>query len=43
LIRGVEARHHDQKHRLTDNEDVIEGRTDKINGRVLRAAFLWKA
>jgi protein PhnA len=39
LKRGIMIRNID----LTDNEDEIEGRTDKINGRVLRAEFLWKA
>lgn len=29
--------------RLTDNEDEIEGRTDKIKGLVLRTEFLKKA
>ena len=29
--------------RLTDNEDEIEGRTDKIKGLVLRKEFLKKA
>jgi protein PhnA len=29
--------------RLTDNEDEIEGRTDKIKGPVLRTEFLRKA
>ena len=28
---------------LTDNEDEIEGRTDKIKGLVLRTEFLKKA
>jgi protein PhnA len=39
LKRGIMIRNID----LTDNEDEIEGRTNKINGRVLRAEFLWKA
>lgn len=29
--------------RLTDNEDEVEGRTDKIKGLVLRTEFLKKA
>src|SRR5260370_3890384 len=29
--------------RLTDNEDEIEGRTDKVKGLVLRTEFLKKA
>jgi protein PhnA len=29
--------------RLTDNEDEIEGRTDKVKGLVLRTEFLRKA
>ena len=29
--------------RMTDNEDEIEGRTDKIKGLVLRTEFLKKA
>jgi protein PhnA len=28
---------------LTDNEDEIEGRTDKVKGLLLRAEFLKKA
>jgi protein PhnA len=34
VIRGI---------RLTDNEDEIEGRTDKIKGLVLRTEFLKKS
>ncbi|WP_031335934.1 alkylphosphonate utilization protein [Rhodopseudomonas sp. B29] len=34
MIRGI---------RLTDSEDEIEGRTDKIKGLVLRTEFLKKA
>jgi protein PhnA len=34
VIRGIH---------LTDNEDEIEGRTDKVNGLVLRTEFLKKA
>lgn len=34
VIRGI---------RLTDSEDEIEGRTDKIKGLVLRTEFLKKA
>jgi protein PhnA len=34
MIRGIH---------LTDNEDEIEGRTDKVKGLVLRTEFLKKA
>ena len=34
MIRGI---------RLTDSEDEIEGRTDKVKGLVLRTEFLKKA
>ena len=34
VIRGIH---------LTDNEDEIEGRTDKVKGLVLRTEFLKKA
>ena len=39
LKRGTVVKHI----HLTDNEDEIEGRTDKIKGLVLRTEFLKKA
>ena len=43
LVDRAEARHGDQDIHLTDNEDEIEGRTDKVKGLVLRTEFLKKS
>lgn len=41
LVDGAEARHRDQE--PPDNENEIEGRTDKVESLVLRTEFLKKA